>query len=36
MMTTLNDDNLDIPGYVIVRADHLASSKSRGVCTYVV
>ena len=30
-----DDDNLDIPGYIMAEADHLANSKSWGVCMYV-
>ena len=30
-----DDDNLDIPGYIMVRADHPANSKRGGVCMYV-
>ena len=29
-----DDDNLDIPGYIMVRADHPANSKLGGVCMY--
>ena len=29
-----DDDNLNIPGYTMVRADHLADSKRGGVCIY--
>ena len=29
-----DDDNLDIPGYIMVRADHPATSKRGGVCMY--
>ena len=29
-----DDDNLDIPGYIMVRADHPANSKRGGVCMY--
>ena len=29
-----HDDNLDIPGYIIVRADHPANSEREGVCMY--
>ena len=31
---TFDDDNLDIPGYIMVRADHPANSKCGGVCMY--
>ena len=27
-----DDDNLDIPGYIMVRADHQANSEREGVC----
>ena len=30
----LDDDNLDIPGYIMVSADHLANSYRGGVCLY--
>ena len=29
-----DDDNLDIPGCIMARADHLANSKRGGVCMY--
>ena len=29
-----DDDNLDIPGYIMVRADHPTSSKRGDVCLY--
>ena len=29
-----DDDNLDISGYIMVRADHPANSKREGVCVY--
>ena len=29
-----DDDNLDIPGYIMVRSDHPANSKRGGVCTH--
>ena len=29
-----DDDNLDISGYIMVRADHPANSKREGVCMY--
>ena len=29
-----DDDNLDIPGYIMVRADHPANSKGLDVCMY--
>ena len=31
---TFDDDNLDIPGYIMVRVDHKANSKRGGVCMY--
>ena len=32
--TPLNDDNLEISGYMLVRSDHLSNSKPGGVCLY--
>ena len=29
-----DDDNLDIPGYIMIRVDHPANSKRGGVCMY--
>ena len=29
-----DDDNLDIPGYIMIRVDHPANSKREGVCMY--
>ena len=29
-----DDDNLDIPGYIIIRVDHPANGKRGGVCMY--
>ena len=32
--TLSNDENLNIPGYNLIRADHLSNTKLGGVCTY--
>ena len=32
--TPLNDDNLEISGYTLVRSDHPSNTKRRGVCLY--
>ena len=29
-----NDDNFNLPGYNVVRADHLSNTKKGGVCIY--
>ena len=32
--TLSNDENLNIPGYNLIRADHLSNTKRGGVCIY--
>ena len=32
--TLSNDENLNIPGYNLIRADHLSNTKCWGVCIY--
>ena len=32
--TPLDDDNLEISGYILVRSDHPSNTKGGGVCLY--